>query len=244
MNNDSGFITSSSLPSKTSDLQNDGDGTNVFVKDNDSRLTDSRTPTSHTHTKSQITDFPTIPSKISDLTDDSDFIKTSSTSGLVKNDGTIDTSSYATTGSLATVATTGDYDDLTDKPTIPSDVSDLTDSTGVIPTDVSDLSDTSNTPFTPKSHAHGNIDNSGILKISGTAQASKPLITNSSGVIIAGAFGTSSGQFAEGNHTHSAYVNPIIADNLTTDDATQVLSAKQGKALNDLIGSAISYINQ
>ena len=33
-----------------------------------------------------------------------------------------------------------------------------------------------------------------------------------------------------------------IADNLTTNDATKVLSAKQGKVLNDLIGSAISYI--
>lgn len=35
-----------------------------------------------------------------------------------------------------------------------------------------------------------------------------------------------------------------IVDNLTTNDATKVLSAKQGKALNDLIGAAISYINQ
>ena len=35
-----------------------------------------------------------------------------------------------------------------------------------------------------------------------------------------------------------------IADNLTTNDATKVLSAKQGKALNDLIGDAITYINQ
>ena len=38
------------IPSKTSDLTNDGaDGTNVFVANNDSRLTNSRTPTSHTH---------------------------------------------------------------------------------------------------------------------------------------------------------------------------------------------------
>lgn len=37
---------------------------------------------------------------------------------------------------------------------------------------------------------------------------------------------------------------PTIADNLTTNDATQVLSAKQGKILNDLIGDAITYINQ
>ena len=54
--------------------------------------------------------------------------------------------------------------------------------------------------------------------------------------------GTGSTNWAVGNHTHSAYVNPTIADNLTTDDATQVLSAKQGKVLNDMVGSAISYI--
>lgn len=33
-----------------------------------------------------------------------------------------------------------------------------------------------------------------------------------------------------------------IVDNLTTNDATKVLSAKQGKALKDLIGDAITYI--
>ena len=50
--------------------------------------------------------------------------------------------------------------------------------------------------------------------------------------------------YAEASHTHSNYVNPTIADNLTTNDSNQVLSAKQGKILNDLIGQAISYINQ
>ena len=50
--------------------------------------------------------------------------------------------------------------------------------------------------------------------------------------------------YAQKTHTHSAYVNPTIADNLNTNDATQVLSAKQGKVLNDLIGNAITYINQ
>ena len=34
--------------------------TTQVVKGDDSRLTDSRTPTSHTHTKSEITDFPTL----------------------------------------------------------------------------------------------------------------------------------------------------------------------------------------
>ena len=50
LSNDSGFITSSSLPTKTSDLINDGeDGTNAFIDESDSRLTNARTPTSHTH---------------------------------------------------------------------------------------------------------------------------------------------------------------------------------------------------
>ena len=46
------------IPTKTSDLTNDGDdGTNIYVKTNDSRLSDARTPISHTHQKSQITDL-------------------------------------------------------------------------------------------------------------------------------------------------------------------------------------------
>ena len=41
---------SSDIPVRTSDLTNDGeDGTNVYVANNDSRLSDARTPTSHTH---------------------------------------------------------------------------------------------------------------------------------------------------------------------------------------------------
>ena len=84
----------------------------------------------------------------------------------------------------------------------------------------------------------GNITTSGAIG----STSGLPIVTTTSGVLTTGAFGTGSGQFAEGNHTHSSYVNPTIADNLTTNDATQVLSAKQGKVLNDMIGSAITYI--
>ena len=45
-----------------------------------------------------------IPTKISDLTNDSDFIETSSTSGLIKNDGSIDTTSYATAQTIINYA--------------------------------------------------------------------------------------------------------------------------------------------
>ena len=48
-----------------------------------------------------------IPSKISDLDDDSDFIKKSSTSGLVKNDGTIDTVTKLTASDIVNDLTTG-----------------------------------------------------------------------------------------------------------------------------------------
>ena len=84
---------------------------------------------SHTHTKSQITDFPTIPSKTSDLTNDSNFISTSSNNGLMKNDGTIDSNTYLTTSVASSTYVTketgkglfsGSYNDLTNKPSIPS----------------------------------------------------------------------------------------------------------------------------
>ena len=67
---------------------------------------------------------PSIPSKISDLDNDSDFIETSSTSGLVKNDGSIDTTSYSTFD--------GNYNNLSNKPSIPSSSSDLSDGSDLI----------------------------------------------------------------------------------------------------------------
>ena len=49
--------------------------------------------TSHTHTTSEITDFPVIP-------DVSNYIQKSSTAGLVKNDGSIDSNEYVTNQEL------------------------------------------------------------------------------------------------------------------------------------------------
>ena len=66
-----------------------------------------------------LTNKPTIPTNTSDLTNDSNFISTSSTAGLIKNDGTIDTTSYSTFS--------GNYTDLSNKPTIPDELADLSD---------------------------------------------------------------------------------------------------------------------
>lgn len=77
----------------------------------------------------------------------------------------------------------------------------------------------------------------------GVAYANYKLIYNSSDDIV---YYDKSGGYDTDNGNELATMNdvPTIADNLTTNDATQVLSAKQGKVLNDLIGQAISYINQ
>lgn len=53
---------------------------------------------------------------------------------------------------------------------------------------------------TPTSHAHGNITNAGAIG----STSGLPVKTGASGVLEAGAFGSSAGQFAEGNHTHTA----------------------------------------
>ena len=178
---------------------------------------------------------------------------------LTKNslDAKVDSSS------LATVATTGDYDDLTDKPTIPSDVSDLTDN--------------SNTAFTPKSHTHGNITNDGkvgsnanyfVYTTTGGAVTSKqkignittkgaigstsglPIITTTSGALTTGSFGSTAGTFAEGNHTHSAYVNPTKVTSWSgTPSDDNVASEKlikdslDGKQASLVSGTNIKTIN-
>lgn len=84
---------------------------------------DGKANSTHTHTVSNITDFPTIPSKTSDLNNDSGFITSSaltnyvqksSTSGLVKNDGSIDTNTYLTSSAITGMLTTSDVaNDLT-----------------------------------------------------------------------------------------------------------------------------------
>ena len=66
LENDSNFLTTADIPTKTSDLTNDSG----FLTTAD------------------------IPTKTSDLENDSNFISTSSTSGLIRNDGSIDTTSY------------------------------------------------------------------------------------------------------------------------------------------------------
>lgn len=63
------------------------------------------------------------------------------------------------------------------------------------------------------SHTHGNITNAGAI---GTTSG-LPVITTTSGVLTVGAFGTSSGQFAAGDHTHSQLHDRSHAITSTSD---------------------------
>jgi len=91
------------------DVPASGDAaTTEVVKGDDSRLSDARTPTSHTHTTSDITDFPTIPAAPGTL--DTTQTTAQSTSASEALSGSV---------KLHKVAKTGTYSDLIGTPTIP-----------------------------------------------------------------------------------------------------------------------------
>lgn len=99
----------------------------VYSKSEADTLLSSKASSSHKHTKSEITDFPTIPSKVSQLTNDSGFITGVSWDSVSGKPSTFTPSGHTHTKSqitdfpsLATVATSGSYNDLSNKPSIPS----------------------------------------------------------------------------------------------------------------------------
>ena len=150
MTNDSGFITSSSLPTKTSELTNDSG----FITSSDlpTYPTVPSNVSSFNNDVGYITasDIPSIPSKTSDLTNDSGFITSASlptkTSDLTNDTGFITTGDIPVSVSYFT--NDSGYITASDIPQIPSKTSDLTNDSGYItsaslPTKVSDLTNDS-----------------------------------------------------------------------------------------------------
>ena len=142
-------------------------GTAVITTD--SRLSDARTPVSHTHDDRYYTETE-IDTKLSGLPVSGHTHTIANVTGLqTALDGKQASGSYAPATGIAPSAITG---------------------TAVVTADAR-LSDAR----TPTAHTHGNITNTGAI---GTT-ASLPVITGTSGVLQAGSFGSTSGSFCQGN---------------------------------------------
>ena len=97
-NHDSRYYTESEIDTALSNKVSKSSTTGLLKNDG---TVDTTSYSTFSGSYNDLSNKPTIPTKISDLTNDSDFIEKSNTSGLVKNDGTIDTSAYITSSALS-----------------------------------------------------------------------------------------------------------------------------------------------
>ena len=158
-----------------------------------------------------LNNLPYLPTATSDFMNDGSgggevYIETdSNTNGLIKNDGTIDTTilthSHGNLSNDGKIGSNANYFVYT----------------------------TTGGAVTSKQKI-GNINTSGAIG----STSGLPLKTTTNGVITTGAFGTSSGQFAEGNHTHSQYASiediPTHLEDLTLSD-DEGISSEDGHLL-------------
>lgn len=134
-----------------------------------------------------LTDLPTIPTKTSELINDSDYVTDNdlsavafsgsyadlsnipvipdSTSELINDSGFIDKNVndltyYTPTADLGAVALSNSYNDLDNKPTIPTKTSDLTNDSGFIDNSVNNL-----TNYTPTNNLTTDISQSDFLTV-------------------------------------------------------------------------------
>lgn len=177
---------------------------------------DGKANSTHNHTKSQITDFPTIPSASStvpsaDTTNGSygsgtnyarsnhthpksslyaesshthsqyltehqsltNYVQKSGTRGLLKNDGSVDTTQY-----LSSLPSHNHDDRYYTESEVDTALNGKANSSHThTKSQITDFP----TSMTPTSHTHGNLQNNG--QVGSTAQANKNVVTNSSGLI-------------------------------------------------------------
>ena len=172
----------------------------------------------------------------------------------------------ASIGDLSTVATTGSYNDLSNKPTIPTvptNISSFNNDSGYItsssvpnPSSTTPSADTTNgsvgdgTTWARSNHTHPR--SSLYAEANHTHDSIYP-------AYVIDNLNVDDVHYAAGYLHYESFSNaiyysdfdgigridkelavkgdlPTIIDNLTTNDATKVLSAKQGKVLNDMIG--------
>lgn len=103
------------------------DKDSVYTKGETDTLLESKASSVHNHVVSDITDFPTIPTKTSQLINDSGFL--TSSNGLITS---VSWNDITNKPSFSDIAISGSYNDLVDTPTIPTKTSELTNDSGYI----------------------------------------------------------------------------------------------------------------
>lgn len=134
LGNDSNFATT-----VANQIGSKADKDDVYTKGETDTLLEGKANSEHNHVVSDITDFPTIPTKTSQLINDSGFL--TSSNGLITS---VSWSDITNKPSFSDIAISGSYNDLVDTPTIPTKTSELTNDSGYI-TSVS-WSDITNKP--------------------------------------------------------------------------------------------------
>ena len=103
-------LTKDSLDNKVDKVTGKGLSTNDFTNSYKNTI-DGLSTVATTGDYDDLSNKPSIPSSSSDLSDGSDLVKKSSTSGLLKNDGTVDTSNYITSSAISGMLTSSDIAD-------------------------------------------------------------------------------------------------------------------------------------
>ena len=195
--------------------------TGTAVVTTDARLSDARTPTTHTHDDRYYTETE-IDTKLSGLPvgghthDDRYYTETEMNTLLA---GKQASGSYAPATGIAPGSITGTAvvttdSRLSDARTPKTHTHVISDTTGL---------QTALDGKAVSSHTHGNLTNAGAIG----ATASLPVITGTSGVLQAGSFGTAVNTFCQGN-------DPRLSDNRTPVDAS-VTNAKLAPTTQQLL---------
>lgn len=122
LGNDTNFATT-----VANQIGNKANKDSVYTREETDTLLEGKANSVHNHVVSDITDFPTIPTKLSQLENDMGF--GSGSGGVITS---ISWTNITDKPNFATVATSGSYTDLRNTPTIPTKVSQLENDTGFI----------------------------------------------------------------------------------------------------------------
>lgn len=115
LGNDSNFATT-----VANQIGTKADKDSVYTKQETDTLLEGKANSVHNHVVSDITDFPTIPTKVSELTNDSGYITSVSWNDITSKPV------------LSQVAISGSYSDLSGTPTIPTKTSQLINDSGFL----------------------------------------------------------------------------------------------------------------